>query len=45
MCGIAGIHAYPYAANPLDRAALALISDSMGGRKWSGPCRSGHWCD
>jgi asparagine synthase (glutamine-hydrolysing) len=40
MCGIAGIFAYNYAANPVDRAALLRIRDQMAAR---GPDGSGEW--
>ena len=32
MCGIAGIYAYHYAANPADRAELRRIRDHMTAR-------------
>jgi hypothetical protein len=40
MCGIAGIYAYHYAANPVDRAELRKIRDHMAAR---GPDGSGEW--
>src|SRR5438132_8123193 len=40
MCGIAGIHAYHYAANPVDRAELCRIRDHMVAR---GPDGYGQW--
>lgn len=40
MCGIAGIHAYHYASNPLDREELIGIRDHMVPR---GPDASGVW--
>lgn len=40
MCGIAGIHAYHYAANPIDAAELRRIRDRMEGR---GPDGAGMW--
>src|SRR5258708_40358104 len=40
MCGIAGIYAYHYAANPVDRTELLRISDHMSGR---GPDGVGEW--
>src|SRR5262245_60247477 len=40
MCGIAGIHAYHYAANPADRAELRRIRDHMAAR---GPDGIGEW--
>jgi asparagine synthase (glutamine-hydrolysing) len=40
MCGIAGIYAYHYAANPADRAELRRIRDYMAAR---GPDGMGEW--
>jgi asparagine synthase (glutamine-hydrolysing) len=40
MCGIAGIYAYHYAANPVDRAELRIIRDHMAAR---GPDGIGEW--
>ena len=40
MCGIAGIHAYHYAANGVDRAELVAIRDHMAAR---GPDGQGLW--
>jgi asparagine synthase (glutamine-hydrolysing) len=40
MCGIAGIYAYHYAANPVDRAELRRIRDHMAAR---GPDGLGEW--
>src|SRR4029077_20657232 len=40
MCGIAGIYAYHYAANVVDRAELQRISDHMAVR---GPDGFGEW--
>jgi asparagine synthase (glutamine-hydrolysing) len=40
MCGIAGIYAYHYAANPVDRAELRRIRDHMTAR---GPDGFGEW--
>ena len=40
MCGIAGIYAYHYAANPADRAELRRIRDHMAAR---GPDGLGEW--
>lgn len=40
MCGIAGIHAYHYAANPVDRAELIAMRDHMAAR---GPDGAGAW--
>lgn len=40
MCGINGIFAYHYAANPIDRAELARTRDHMAAR---GPDGSGEW--
>jgi asparagine synthase (glutamine-hydrolysing) len=42
MCGIAGIFAYHYAANPVDRAELARIRDYLAAR---GPDGSGEWLE
>jgi asparagine synthase (glutamine-hydrolysing) len=41
MCGIAGIYAYHYAANPVDVAELRRIRDHMAAR---GPDGAGEWC-
>src|SRR5215469_2077469 len=41
MCGIAGIYAYHYAANPIDRGELRRIRDHMVAR---GPDGAGTWC-
>ena len=41
MCGIAGIYAYHYAANPSDRTELLRIRDHMSAR---GPDGVGEWC-
>jgi asparagine synthase (glutamine-hydrolysing) len=41
MCGIAGIYAYHYAANAVDRAELRRIRDHMAAR---GPDGLGEWC-
>jgi asparagine synthase (glutamine-hydrolysing) len=41
MCGIAGIYAYHYAANPVDRAELRRVRDHMAAR---GPDSVGEWC-
>ena len=41
MCGIAGIYAYHYAANPADRTELQRIRDHMAAR---GPDGVGEWC-
>jgi asparagine synthase (glutamine-hydrolysing) len=41
MCGIAGIYAYHYAANPIDVAELRRIRDHMAAR---GPDGQGEWC-
>jgi asparagine synthase (glutamine-hydrolysing) len=41
MCGIAGIYAYHYAANPIDPAELRTIRDHMSAR---GPDGIGEWC-
>src|SRR5215471_3953180 len=41
MCGIAGIHAYHYAANPIDVGELRAIRDHMAAR---GPDGTGEWC-
>ena len=40
MCGIAGIYAYHYAANPVDTRELVRIRDHMAPR---GPDGSGLW--
>jgi asparagine synthase (glutamine-hydrolysing) len=40
MCGIAGIYAYHYAANPVDRSELRTIRDHMAAR---GPDGVGEW--
>jgi asparagine synthase (glutamine-hydrolysing) len=40
MCGIAGIYAYHYAANPIDAAELRKIRDHMAAR---GPDGLGEW--
>ena len=40
MCGIAGIYAYHYAANPVDRMELRKIRDQMAAR---GPDGFGEW--
>src|SRR2546430_11466179 len=40
MCGIAGIYAYHYAANTVDRAELQRIRDHMAAR---GPDGVGEW--
>ena len=40
MCGIAGIYAYHYAANPVDRVELRKIRDHMAAR---GPDGFGEW--
>src|SRR5262249_19081903 len=40
MCGIAGIYAYHYAANPVDRAELQRMRDHMAAR---GPDGFGEW--
>jgi len=40
MCGINGLHAYHYAANPIDRAELVRTRDHMAAR---GPDGSGEW--
>lgn len=40
MCGIAGIYAYHYAANPIDVAELRGVRDHMAAR---GPDGSGEW--
>jgi asparagine synthase (glutamine-hydrolysing) len=40
MCGIAGIYAYHYAANPVDRVELQRIRDHMAAR---GPDGLGEW--
>jgi asparagine synthase (glutamine-hydrolysing) len=41
MCGIAGIYAYHYAANPVDVMELRKIRDHMAAR---GPDGFGEWC-
>ncbi len=41
MCGVAGIYAYHYAANPVDGAELARIRDFMARR---GPDGAADWC-
>src|SRR5438270_3327766 len=41
MCGIAGIYAYHYAANPIDPGELCRIRDHMAAR---GPDGAGMWC-
>lgn len=41
MCGIAGIYAYHYAANPADQGELRRIRDHMAAR---GPDGLGEWC-
>jgi asparagine synthase (glutamine-hydrolysing) len=41
MCGIAGIYAYHYAANPVEVAELRRIRDHMAAR---GPDGAGEWC-
>lgn len=40
MCGVAGIYAYHYAANPVDRGELGRIRDQMAAR---GPDGAGEW--
>lgn len=40
MCGIAGIYAYHYAANPVDQDELVRVRDSMAAR---GPDGAGAW--
>src|SRR5437588_856352 len=40
MCGIVGIYAYHYAANPVDRTELRCMRDHMAAR---GPDGSGEW--
>lgn len=40
MCGIAGIHAYHYAAGTVDRGELARMSEALRAR---GPDGAGHW--
>ena len=40
MCGVAGIHAYHYAANPVDAGELCRIRDRMAPR---GPDGAGAW--
>ncbi|MGQ0586156.1 MAG: asparagine synthase (glutamine-hydrolyzing) [Gammaproteobacteria bacterium] len=42
MCGVAGIYAYHYAANPVDRDELARIRDRMASR---GPDGAADWLD
>ena len=42
MCGIAGVHAYHYAANPVRSCELAAMSDHMAAR---GPDGQGNWSD
>jgi len=42
MCGIAGVYAYHYAANPIRRSELAAMSEHMASR---GPDGSGIWLD
>src|SRR5579863_2753692 len=41
MCGIAGIYAYHYAANPIDADELCRMRDHMAAR---GPDGAGAWC-
>src|SRR5438270_2699347 len=41
MCGIVGIYAYHYAANPIDPGELCRIRDHMAAR---GPDGAGTWC-
>jgi asparagine synthase (glutamine-hydrolysing) len=41
MCGIAGIYAYHYAANPIDAGELCRVRDRMAAR---GPDGAGMWC-
>src|SRR5690349_8793062 len=41
MCGIAGIYAYHYAANPIDADELRRMRDHMQTR---GPDGAGAWC-
>ena len=40
MCGIAGLYAYHYAANPIDTSELRAIRDHMAKR---GPDDEGEW--
>src|SRR5262245_27576493 len=40
MCGINGVYAYHYAANPVDRAELLRTRDHMAAR---GPDGNGEW--
>ena len=40
MCGIAGLYAYHYAANPIDMTELRAIRDHMAAR---GPDGRGEW--
>jgi asparagine synthase (glutamine-hydrolysing) len=40
MCGVAGIYAYHYAANPVERTELRCIRDQMAAR---GPDGAGEW--
>lgn len=40
MCGIVGVHAYHYAANPVDSAELRRMRDRMAAR---GPDGAGEW--
>jgi asparagine synthase (glutamine-hydrolysing) len=40
MCGVAGIYAYHYAANPIDMSELRVIRDHMAAR---GPDGEGEW--
>ena len=40
MCGLAGLYAYHYAANPIDLAELRTIRDHMAAR---GPDGEGEW--
>src|ERR1700734_2074837 len=40
MCGLAGLYAYHYAANPIDLAELRSIRDHMAAR---GPDGAGEW--
>src|SRR5690242_15533853 len=42
MCGIAGIHAYHYAANGIDRNELVTVREHM---KKRGPDGTGLWLD
>jgi len=41
MCGLAGLYAYHYAANPVDLAELRTIRDHMAARGHDG---EGEWC-